>query len=42
VYRRSGGVALIEPLSDPVQVPRQELVHAFDGMVSDTFRNRPV
>jgi hypothetical protein len=36
---RSGGVALIEPLADPVQVPWQELMNAFDRMIGDAFEN---
>jgi hypothetical protein len=34
---RSGGVALVEPLADPLHVPRQELVDASDRMVSGTL-----
>jgi hypothetical protein len=35
----SSGVALIQPLTNSVQVPRQELVHAFDRMIGDLFED---
>jgi hypothetical protein len=36
---RSSGVALIQPLTNPVQVPRQEFMHAFDRMIGDAFED---
>jgi len=34
---RTSGVALIEPPTNSVQVPRQELMHALDRMIGDLF-----
>ena len=32
---RSGGIALIQPGADAAEVPRQEFVDAFNGMIGD-------
>lgn len=33
--RRSGGVALVKPLTDPVEVPWQERINTFDRVIRD-------